>query len=106
MEEKPILKPKKIVTSPDQRSQVVRLSTNSSGDCTARVRPHKVPEGFSVEKVGRCSWEISWQETITEPTKIVFGAENVAGTRPITCTLLPNEDELKLLAEKGEDAFA
>lgn len=93
MEEKPILKPKKVVTTPDQRTQVVKLSTTSSGDCAARVRPHKVPEGFTVEKLGRCKWEISWQEAITEPTKVVFGAENVSGTRPIVCTLLPPEGQ-------------
>lgn len=105
MDNKPKLKPERTVVSPDQRMQLIHIVPNASGDPSGRVFVKHVPDGFTVEKVGRGKWEVSWEETLTQTVKLTFGLEHVAGTKALHAYLCPNEKELKLLEEKGEEAF-
>lgn len=91
MDRNPTLKPERVVTTPDQRSQEVRISSPiGGGDLQRRVHV-KAPEGVSVKKTGMGKWTLTWQAPITAPTEVRFAIEAVAGAQKLTCTLLPPE---------------
>lgn len=94
--------PKRVEVSPDQRSQTFTILQNGEQPRT-RVRPKNIPEGFGAERISRSKFEVTWEETVREPTRVKFGIEGISGMVSATATLVPNEDELAAYDEQGDD---